>query len=78
MIDFDANNSIKQAPYIIDDHEESEEFKVINNGDDVEKLRSIFAIIWLFIVFFGLFGTLIFFPFIYLKFLFSLNLSKLI
>lgn len=70
MIDFDANNSIKQAPYIIDDHEESEEFKVINNGDDVEKLRSIFAIIWLFIVFFGLFGTFLFSFYLFKIFIF--------
>ena len=67
MIDFDANNSIKQAPSITDDHEVPDEIGVINSGDDVEKLRSIFAIIWLFIVFFGLFGNFIFsFSFLFL------------
>ena len=53
MIDLVANSSIIKLPT---SYEESVDGEINMEIIDVDKLRTIFAIIWFFVVFFGLLG----------------------
>ena len=52
MIDFVANSSIIKLQTSYEEPVDEINMEII----DVDKLRTIFAIIWFFVVFFGLFG----------------------